>query len=142
MATRATPILVLVAVLAALAVPAGAVAQSGPSAPSLGAPEPTQTTPPPVTTDSNSNDGGLAGWQTALIFAAGLVLLGGIAVAIVGDARRNAPRRGHVGERRWRSGTGDGAEGLDDAGHRHRQATKQRARQKGRQARAARRRNR
>jgi hypothetical protein len=141
MASRATPLLALVAIVVALAVPSGALAQSGPSTPSLGAPEPQETTPPPVTTDSNPNDDGLKGWQTALIFAAGLVLLGGIAVAIVGDARRNAPRRGSVGERR-RSGAGPGADELDDVGHRHRQATKQRARQKGRQARASRRRNR
>ena len=141
MASRATLLLALVAVLVALTAPAGALAQSGPSAPSLGEPEPQETTPPPVTTDTNPNDDGLEGWQTALIFAAGLVLLGGIALAIVGDARRNAPRRGRGGERR-RSGAGDGGDELDDAGHRHRQATKQRARQKGRAARSARRRNR
>jgi hypothetical protein len=139
MALRAAPLLVLLALLVALAAPVAAPAQSGPSAPSLGAPEPEETTPAPVTTD-NPNDDGLETWQQVLIFTAGVVLLGGIALAIVADARRNAPRRGGRGDRRTASA--DGGPDADVAGHRHHRATKQRARQKSRAARAARRRNR
>jgi hypothetical protein len=140
MAPRALSLLALAAVLAVLAAPAAALAQSGgagPSSPGLGAPEPEETAPAPVTTDDPADDG-LETWQQVLIFAAGIVLLGGIAAAIMSDARRNAPVRDRGrGERR---AGGDGA--ADEALHRHRQAGKQRARRKGRAARAARRRNR
>jgi hypothetical protein len=137
MALRAVPLLALAAVLVALAAPVGASAQS---APSLGAPETQETTPAPVTTTADPNDDGLKTWQQVLIFMAGVVLLGGIALAIIGDARRNAPGRGRSDGRRTASP--DGPAGLDEIGHRHRQATKQRSRQKARAARAARRRNR
>jgi hypothetical protein len=134
MASRAVSLLALAAVLVALCAPAAAYAQS---APSLGAPEPEETAPAPVTTDDPTDDG-LETWQQVLIFAAGIVLLGGIAAAIMSDARRRAPARGARG----RAPTRDGADVPGEPGHRHRQATKQRARQRARAARAARRRNR
>ena len=136
MAPRAVSLLVLAALLVALAAPAAAPAQTGRTTPSLGAPEPEETAPAPVTTDDPADDG-LETWQQVLIFAAGIILLGGIAAAIMRDARRSAPRRGRGG-----APTRDGGDGLGEPGHRHRQATKQRAREKGRAARAARRRNR
>jgi hypothetical protein len=139
MALRAVSLLALAAVLMALAAPAGAPAQSGPSAPSLGAPEPEETAPAPVTTDDPADDG-LDTWQQVLIFAAGVVLLAGIAAAIISDARRRAPRRGR-GD--GRGGAGDPLDGRPaEDRHRQRQAGKQHARRKGRAARAARRRNR
>jgi hypothetical protein len=137
MTRRVVSTLALGALLAALAAPAVAVAQGGPS---LGAPETTDTTTPTVTTTGDPSDGGLKAWQEVLIFTAGVVLLGGIAAAIIADARRSAPGRG-----RGRRGRGEDADArLSSAeAHRHRQqAGKQRARQKGRSARAARRRNR
>ena len=120
----------LLAVLVALAVlvlPAATLAQS---APELGAPEPEETTPAPVTDDPT--DDGLETWQQALIFAAGVVLLGGISVAIIGDARHRAGRDGPALT----------AEEQRDASRHGQQAAKQRARQKARAARAARKRNR
>ena len=90
MASRAVSLLALAAVLVALCAPAAAHAQGGPSAPGLGAPEPEETAPAPVTTDDPTDDG-LETWQQVLIFAAGVVLLGGIAAAIMSDARRRAP---------------------------------------------------
>jgi hypothetical protein len=132
MAARAVSLLALVAVLATLWAPTTALAQS---APGLGAPEPEETAPAPVTTDDPTDDG-LETWQQVLIFAAGIVLLGGIAAAIMSDARRSAPGRDRGRERRA------GGEATDEAVHRHRQASKQRARRKGRAAREARRRNR
>lgn len=79
----------LATVLASLALPAAALAQSSPFAPlPQSAPEP----PPTVVVDRNANDGGgLAGWQEALILGSGLVLLVGIGYAIVADARSKAP---------------------------------------------------
>jgi hypothetical protein len=121
-------LLAVLAAVAALATPAAALAQG---APELGAPEPEETTPAPVTDDPT--DDGLETWQQVLIFAAGVVLLGGISVAIIGDARHRAGRRGHpqlsAGEQRAATRTGQ-------------QAAKQRARRKSRAARAARKRNR
>jgi hypothetical protein len=117
--------------LLVLAVPAAAVAQQSPFAPL----PPAQTSAPePATTPSStsSDGGGLKGWQEILIFVAGGVLLLGIAWAIVSDARQAAP-------------TGDATEGvteskaLREAEHKRR---KQKARQAGKRARAARRKNR
>ena len=121
-------LLAVLVALAALALPAAALAQS---APELGAPEPEETTPAPVTTDSG--DDGLETWQQALIFAAGVVLLAGISVAIIGDARHRARRDGRPAL---------SAEEQRDASRHGQQAAKQRARQKARAARAARKRNR
>src|SRR5206468_3353387 len=60
-------------------------------APSLGAPQQTETAPQPVTTAASSGGGGLKTWQEILIFGAGVVLLAGIAIAIISDARERAP---------------------------------------------------
>jgi len=116
----------LVLALLALAAPAPAVAQQ---APTLGAPEPSETAPR-VTT--SGTDDGLEAWQEVLIFGAGVVLLLGIAWAIIGDARQRAPdeRRGHMPE------MADGPRGT------HARRSKAKARAKGREARRQRRKNR
>jgi hypothetical protein len=132
-----SPLLLLLA-LAALGAPAAAPAQQTPR---LGSPSPEETTAAPATT-SDTTDEGLDTWQQALIFAAGVVLLAGIAAAIVGDARRRAGRGGYRG-RAARDARGRLRAGEDRAAdHRHRQAGKQRARERSRAARAARKRNR
>jgi hypothetical protein len=121
-------LLALLVALAVLVLPGAALAQS---APSLGAPEPEETTPAPVTADPS--DDGLETWQQALIFAAGVVLLGGISIAIIGDARHRAGRDGRAALT---------PEEQRDVSRHGQQAAKQRARQKARAARAARKRNR
>ena len=117
----------VVAVLLALAAPAGAQ-----QAPTLGAPPAPDVTVQTAATTSTGN-GGLKTWQEALIFAAGVILIGGIAVAILADSREKAARLGH------------GRAAVTDPGaapHRHKQRSKQQARQKAKAARAQRRRNR
>lgn len=83
----------LLAALALLAGPAAALAQSPfdqlPQAP------PSET--PTVVQAPNPNDNGGDGldtWQQILIFGAGVILLTGIAYAIVSDARSKAPVKG------------------------------------------------
>lgn len=90
----------LLAVLVLIALPAAAGAQQSPFAPLPSAPTtdtPTVVVPPP----QNDGGGGLQGWQQALIFGAGGVLLLGIGWAIVSDARSRAPVKdselGHPG---------------------------------------------
>src|SRR4051794_18366252 len=127
---RPARLAVLLAVLA-LAAPAVAGAQR---APSLGAPTQSQPTPT-VATTADASGGGLETWQELLIFGAGVVLLAGIAWAIVGDARSRAP----VADRR------SAAEAEAVGSHlpaEERRRRKQRARQKARAARASRKRNR
>lgn len=80
-----TAALILVS-LVALAGPAAA--QQSPFAP---LPQGQPAEPPPVVVAPDSTDDGLKTWQELLIFGAGLILLGGIAWAIVTDARRKAP---------------------------------------------------
>jgi len=122
-----------IAVLAlVLAAAAPATAQQ---APTLGAPPTPDVTVntgtgTPVSTDSSG--GGLKTWQEALIFAAGIILIAGIAVAILQDSRERAAKIGH-----GRAATEPGT-----APHRHKQHTKQQARAKGKAQKAARRRNR
>jgi hypothetical protein len=113
-----------------LAAPAAALAQSSPFAP-LPPPSPSQqqvqTTPKNT---NNLGNGGLKRWQEILIFLGGVVLLGGIALAILSDARRRAP----VADGELVAATpGTGS---------HKHASKQRQRKKAKAARAARRRNR
>ena len=132
MRSRSTirPVACALTLAVALALAAPAVAQQ---APSLGAPSEEETaTQAPVTTSADT-DGGLATWQEALIFSAGVILLGGIAWAIVADARSRTgdDRRGPVAETAGAGGD-----------HSRKQQSKQRARAKGRAARAQRRRNR
>ena len=110
----------------ALAAPAGAQ-----QAPTLGAPPTPDVTAQTVGTTS-SGGGGLATWQEALIFAAGIILIGGIAVAILSDSRERAARLGRGGP----------ATEPGSAPHRHKQRSKQQARAKGKAQKAARRRNR
>jgi F0F1-type ATP synthase epsilon subunit len=114
-------------VLALAAAPAGAQ-----QAPTLGAPPAPDVTAQTVQTTSTTGGGGLKAWQEALIVAAGIILIGGIAVAILADSRERARRLGH-----GRPVTEPG-----QAPHRHKQRSKQQARAKGKAARAQRRRNR
>jgi hypothetical protein len=84
--------LAVAAILVALAgAPAGALAQGSPFTPIPPAPAPAPPAPPPPGGQRSSDDGGLSGWQTALIFVAGGILLLGIGYAIVADARQKAP---------------------------------------------------
>ena len=131
MPVRFRPLLALGALVLALSLAAPVAAQN---APTLGAPETQSETaaPPPETTSTGG--GGLKSWQQALIFAAGLILLGGIAFAIVGDARERTRRMS-------RHGTSPETAGAS-VRHKHSQAAKQRARAKARQARQQRRKNR
>jgi hypothetical protein len=77
------------ALLLALAVAVPAAAQDNPLGPlPTPAPEPPETV---VVAPDNDGGDGLNSWQQALIFGGGLILLGGIAYAIVSDARRRAP---------------------------------------------------
>jgi hypothetical protein len=120
--------IVAAALVLALALSAPAVAQQSPT---LGAP-PTPDVTVQTQQTTTAGGGGLKTWQEALIFAAGLILIGGIAVAIMTDARERARRIGHGGPATEPAG----------ATHRHRQQSKQRSRQKGKAARAQRRKNR
>ena len=129
MPVRLRPLLALASLVLALTLAAPVAAQN---APTLGAPE-TQTdtaAPPPQTTSSGG--GGLKTWQEVLIFAAGVILLGGIGFAIVGDARERTRKFSHH----------TGEEVAAGVPHKHSQAAKQRARAKARAARAQRRKNR
>jgi hypothetical protein len=122
-----------------IAVPTLVLALAGPAAaqqaPTLGAPPTPNVTVnsgPSTTLGTTTDNGGLKTWQEALIFAAGIILIGGIAFAILADSRERAARIGH-----GRAATEPGA-----APHRHKQRSKQQARAKGRAQKAARRRNR
>lgn len=131
MPVRLKPVVALAALVLALAVVVPAAAQQ---IPTLGAPETTATdAPPPPETDTTGN-GGLKTWQEALIFAAGVILLSGIAFAIVGDARDRARRLSRHGTTPETAAAG--------ATHKHSQQAKRRARAKARAAKAQRRKNR
>ena len=128
MPVRFKPLAALAALVLALAFAAPVAAQQTPT---LGAPETaTEAAPPPETTDSGN--GGLKTWQEVLIFAAGVILLGGIGFAIVGDARERTRKYSHH----------TGEEAATGVRHKHGQAAKQHARAKARAAKAARRKNR
>ena len=128
MPVRFRPLLALGALVLALSLAAPVAAQN---APTLGAPETqTDTAAPPETTSSGG--GGLKTWQEVLIFAAGVILLGGIGFAIVGDARERTRKFSHH----------TGEEVAAGVPHKHSQAAKQRARAKARAAKAQRRKNR
>src|SRR3954468_9984162 len=120
----------VLALVLALAAPAAAQ-----QAPTLGAPPtPNQTvnSGPATTIGSTTGNGGLKNWEGGVLFPPGIILIGGIAVAILTDSRERAARLGH-----GRAVTEPG-----DAPHRHKQRSKQEARAKGKAQRAARRRNR
>ena len=128
MPVRFRPLLALGALVLALSLAAPVAAQN---APTLGAPETqTDTAAPPETTSSGG--GGLKTWQEVLIFAAGVILLGGIGFAIVGDARERTRKFSHHTAEEVAAGVP----------HKHSQAAKQRARAKARAAKAQRRKNR
>lgn len=118
-----------VLVVLALAAPAGAQ-----QAPTLGAPPAPNVTAQTTQSSTGSGGGGLKTWQEALIFAAGLILIGGITLAILSDARERS--------RRMRRGGPVTESGPDPDRHRHRQRSKQQARARGKAARAQRRKNR
>lgn len=111
----------------ALAAPAGAQ-----QAPTLGAPPTPDVTVQTVQTTTSSGGSGLATWQEVLIFAAGIILIGGIAVAILSDSRERAAKLRHGGP----------VTEPGEAPHRHKQRSKQQARAKVKAQKAARRRNR
>jgi hypothetical protein len=128
---RLKPLLAIAVLVLALAAAAPAAGQQ---APTLGAPETTESSAaPPPDTETDGN-GGLKTWQEVLIFCAGLVLLAGIGFTIVGDARDRAARLTRRGREPETAGAG--------APHKHRQQAKQRARAKARAAKAQRRKNR
>jgi hypothetical protein len=120
---------ILAVVLWAVAVPGVALAQNDPFGP-LPQPapqQPVQPSPSPSQPTNGSNDG-LQGWQEALIFGGGGILLLGIGWAILADARRRAPTS---------------EEELHGPKHdAHRQQRKAQARAKARRAKASRKRNR
>ena len=118
--------LAVTALVLALASPAAAQ-----QAPTLGAPPAPNVTVQPQTT-STTGGGGLKTWQEALIFAAGIILIVGIAIAILQDSREKARAIRHGGP----------ATEPGTAPHKHKQRSKQQARAKGKAARAQRRRNR
>jgi hypothetical protein len=122
--------IVAVALVLALALAAPAAAQQSPTLGAPPAPDVTVQTQPSTT--GSSGGGGLKTWQQVLIFGAGIILIGGIAIAILSDARERAGRVGHGGPATEPAGTT----------HRHRQQSKQRARAKAKAAKAQRRKNR
>ena len=119
--------MVMMALALAVAAPAGAQ-----QAPTLGAPPAPSVTAQPVQSTTGAGNGGLKTWQEVLIVAAGIILIGGIAVAILTDSRERAAKIRHGGP------ITDPAE----APHRHKQHSKQQARAKAKAAKAARRKNR
>jgi hypothetical protein len=129
MPVRFRPLLALGALVLALTLAAPVAAQN---APTLGAPESQTDTAAPAPETTSAGGGGLKTWQEVLIFAAGLILLGGIGFAIVGDARERTRKFSHH----------TGNEVAAGVPHKHSQAAKKRARAKARQARQQRRKNR
>ncbi len=83
-----------------LLAPATAAAQGGGAFDPIPPAPPAQpTTSPPPGTTTNNNDDGLSSTQQLLIVLSALVLMGGIAYAIMRDARSAAPaepRRGQA----------------------------------------------
>ena len=115
-----------------LVLASAAAAQQAPTLGAPPAPDVTGQTQAPVTTTGSSGGGGLKTWQEALIFAAGIILISGIAVAILADSREKARATRHAGP----------ATDPESAPHRHKQRSKQQARAKVKAQKAARRRNR
>jgi uncharacterized protein HemX len=130
--TSPRPVLVLLALVAALALaaaPAALAQDLGPLGP-VEEPAPVQTEPEEA--DDELGFDGLAG---LLVVAAAILLVAGIAAFILRDARRRAP----AGERE-RQAVADAEDAPARA--RERERRKRQARSKGRAARAARRQNR
>lgn len=93
-------------------------------------PAPEQPAPAPAE-PLEPGDDGLAGWQLGLLLGATVVLLGGIAFAIVRDARQSAP-----------VDPDEGPNPEEERAERERRRKRSSSRRKGKAARAARRRNR
>lgn len=131
MRTLLARILVLACLSLAALTPGLAAAQSNPFG-GLPPAQPDTTTVDTTSTTPKATDGGLNRWQEVLIFFAGVALLGGIAFAIIGDARRKAPV------------TADEAAGAHQqhTGGARRPQDKAKARKKAKAQRAARRHNR
>jgi len=126
-------LLVLAAALA-LAAPAGAQEDFGP----LG---PVQETPAPADPEPVDPDEGFGGLEAALVLGAALVLIAGIAVFILRDARRRAPVEAQARRPGGRAEEEEAA-GVPAARARERERRKRQARAKGRAARSARKQNR
>lgn len=122
---------VLVALILALAAPAGAWAQTGsPFGPLPQPPQQPGPAPTPVPVQPEVDEG-LEGWQQLALLGGAALLLAAIATAIVRDARRSAPV------------AGPGERSEETAGKRAERSRKRgAARRKGRAARTARKRNR
>lgn len=128
-------VLAVAAIAAGPALAPGAGAQSSPFSPVPEASQPTtQQSTVVQTTNGNSNqiDDGFETWQAILVVMGGVILLTGIALAIMRDARRRAPEAApdETTPQRTR-----------DA-HQSSQKAKQKQRQKDKAARAQRRHNR
>jgi hypothetical protein len=121
------------AVALALAAPTAALAQGSPFTPLPPAPTQTPPAPAPAPSSSSSGSGGLSGWQSTLIYVGAALLLGGIGLMILLDAREKT--------RTLKSRTAAGPEDTS-ARDPHRERAKQQARRKQKAARAQRRRNR
>lgn len=91
---RLTPVLIALATVAVLALAPLAGAQTGSpfnAVPPAPAQPVQQTATTDTTTQSNQYDDGLQTWQAVLIVMGGVILLLGIAFAIMRDARSRAP---------------------------------------------------
>jgi hypothetical protein len=131
---RSTQALALFALVLTLAIAPVAIAQdTSPFSPLPPAtPEQTATTTA-TSSSSTQDDSGIKTWQAVLIVIGGVVLLGGIGIAIARDARRRAPviDAAHAS-----------TDHRDADSHQRARQTKQRQRQRGKAAKAARRKNR
>ena len=121
--------LIVVGALAVAAAPA--LGQGAPFTPLPPSPIPAPAPSSPSGSSSDSG-GGLSGWQSTLIYVGAALLLGGIGLMIVLDAREKA-----------RTTKAHGPADPERSGHDpHRERTKQQQRRKQKAARAQRRRNR
>lgn len=125
------PILATSFTILALALPMGGALAQGPFESLPPAPVETQTRTATQIGDTSTDDG-LDAWQTLLIAAAAIVLLSGVVMVILRDARRRAPID---------PGSDEAAHRPPDA-HKTSKAAKSRQRAKAKAARRQRRRNR
>ncbi len=118
--------------LAVLALgPSVAGAQSNPFS-GLPPAQPDTTTVDTTGGAPTTDDGGLDRWQEVLIFLAGVALLMGIAFAIVGDARKNAPVTAEEAAGAHKHGTGGARKAQDKAKARKRAKAQRQARKRNR----------